>query len=228
MTQRYGINRQSDYTTTSSRQLNSQSAATAAKSADVERFNAAMRAKEDINQQSKDNAGKSEVQQHCELSANETRVAPGALTASNPVPVFSGTNFSAPVNPAPLNQPSGMSSTGGSITLALTLPSGTTQAVQQATTIIHRIIQTNAGLKDSRTWNLQLSIDGIKQYTICVQYHGKTDWAIGLLDEKGSSTQQPFDDLTNEQSDFTRELRQQLQSRNPSLQISSLRAGRYT
>lgn len=214
--QRNSVNRNNDHSANAARQTHNRTGKSAAKPTDIEKFNAALRAKSDAREQ----PAKNESKQQQEITAGT--IVPSSQILHSPVQTESVTSVLEHITSTAPAMPGGtslMPLLGTGITLSATIPAGTTTAVQQAATIVQRILQNNTRSTQPKTWKLQLSIEGSPNITIQLEYHGKTDWAIGLLDEDTYSGH----DQTTESSCLADELQSLLILNNPSLYISRLR-----
>lgn len=216
MTHRFGISRKSD--TTSSSQINNSTTRAQPKSADIDQFNAAMRAKtRQQEQQSESNTNGSTTRSSDHLTAQATTA--GQLTQAHPALQSTVIQQHHPLHTTASLQQAPV--TGGNVVaLSLTLPGGSTTAIQQAVAVMHRIIQSHADNRTPKTWKLQLTLDDKTNITVNLGYHGKTDWSIGLLDEQSKQQTDSYDNPINH-AHFIEELQAMLVHKHPTLRISA-------
>lgn len=220
MTHRSASTRQSSGTNSviSSRQLNQRAGAAAAKTADIEKFSAAMRAKED-----KTASAEGDPQNQSENSTDTFADQPllpalATLTTTQlaqlaPTPPPAGQSESA--TQAEANS----STTRGMTNLALTLQKNGGSPVEQTVTIVQRIIDSTQGSRETKAWKLELIFDGEDSLTLQLEFLGQTDWSIGLLDDERGGGARMGGDIYDEQS-FNDELRGALLRKNPQLRLS--------
>lgn len=218
MTQRYGISRKND-SAINNNQLNRPSGKTPPKTADIDKFNATMRAKSQRQQQPSDNCTQGKHTDQHDLSTA------GLMTTNTAAHIRYIQNSSVieqqQLTPGASIQPHLPGATGnGTVSLTMALPANTTAAVQQAATIIQRIIQSHTDNKLPKTWRLQLTLDGSTSMTVQLEYHGKTDWSIGLLDEQHHQQSEP-DHNQAFTAGFIHELQTLMQQKNPTLKVSA-------
>jgi len=224
MTTRSGPSRQTNSTnaTVSSRQLNNRSGAAAVKAADIEKFNAAMKAKEDGGKASQESK-RENLKQTEDTPVSQTMHAGAALASQG--------NLSAAHMSPNQTFENGISAeseahAGGSrsaVSLSMAIQKHTTSPVEQAATIIQRIIDSTNRNREAKSWKLELLLDDDESLTIQLEYLGKTDWSIGLLDDnegKGSG----LDDGSLDEQGFVEELKITLNRKNPELRLSSASA----
>lgn len=197
------------------RQLNKITDKNIVKSADVERFNAAISAKEEEHsQQNLENTSlrNSDGCNQASMPGSETLLQPNFASLSQ---ACSPTNLESSQSINDAHNEITRSTTN----LTLALQKANTTPVTQAVEIVQRIIDSADKTKEAKSWKLELLLEHNEMITLSLEYSGHSNWSIGLLDENQGDNSHP-DESTYDENIFIEQLQEALAKKNPELRLT--------